>query len=333
MTRFDNLQQFIMAHFGKQPDTFEAITGDASFRRYFRLTINNQHFIVMDSDPLKVNNAPYLSLNQVFTDQGFLLPHIIKSDEQQGFFILTDLGSTHLADMLNDANRTDYYTQLISLSAKWAKTPEASDMLAYGKDFIALELSIFSQWLVKDFIAESFDKNQLKMWESSCDLLTKAMLEQPTVTVHRDYHSRNIMHSNSQWAIIDYQDTVRGPLCYDLVSLLRDCYFKLPDDELAQLLVFGYNEFKRQGLVANTSFEQFKVWFDLTGLQRHLKAAGIFCRLYLRDGKTGYLANILPTLEYITEIAARYPELNALGDWVKNTIAPKVIKKLEQVSL
>jgi len=278
MTRFENLQQFINVQLNAKSHTLNAITGDASFRRYYRLNHDNKHLIVMDSDPKKVNNEPYISLNKVFTEQGFLLPSIIASDEQQGFFILSDLGSTHLADMLDDKNK--------------------------------------------------LTTEQVAMWHSSCELLTNAMLLQPTVTVHRDYHSRNIMYSNGQWAIIDYQDAVQGPLCYDLVSLLRDCYYKLPESELSSLLDFAYKEFIAQGLVKNTSFSEFKYWFDLTGIQRHLKAAGIFCRLYLRDSKTGYLDNILPTLDYIVEVAAHYSELSDLSEWIKNTIVPKVTKQL-----
>ena len=328
MTRFDNLQLFINTHFDAKPHSLVAITGDASFRRYYRLSCAGKAFIVMDSDPQKVNNAPYISLNKVFTDNGFLLPEIIASDEEQGFFVLSDLGNTHLADKLDEPNRDEYYKQLIRLAASWAKTPESAAMQNYNKEFIHLELNIFSQWLVTDFIGLTMSTEQKTLWQQSCELLTNAMLAQPTVTVHRDYHSRNIMYSNEQWAIIDYQDAVRGPLCYDLVSLLRDCYFKLPQAQLNQLLEYGYEEFTAQKLITDTSFEQFKQWFDLTGIQRHLKAAGIFCRLYLRDGKTGYLDNILPTLDYIVDVAKTYPELAALSEWVGSIVIPQVTLKL-----
>jgi N-acetylmuramate 1-kinase len=336
MTRFEHLQLFINTHFSEQQTTLMAITADASFRRYYRLTCAKQCFIVMDSDPQKVNNTPYIALNRLFTEQGFLLPDIIASDEQQGFFILSDLGSTHLADMLDDANRVQHYEQLISLNALWAKTPQAAAMLPYNNEFIATELSIFSQWLVHDFIgielSSTANTEQQAMWENSCELLIDTMQAQPTVTMHRDYHSRNIMRCEQQWAIIDYQDAVRGPLCYDLVSLLRDCYFKLPESELNHLLQYGYKEFNRQGLMVNVGFDDFKYWFDLTGVQRHLKAAGIFCRLYLRDGKAGYLANILPTLEYIIDVAKNYPELRPLGQWIGDSIKPKVVARLVKES-
>ncbi|WP_372761760.1 aminoglycoside phosphotransferase family protein [Pseudoalteromonas sp.] len=334
MTRFEHLQLFINTHFSEQSPRLAAITADASFRRYYRLNCASGHFIVMDSDPQKINNHPYIALNEVFTAQGFLLPKIILSDEQHGFFVLSDLGSTHLADLLEDENRTHYYQQLISLSAQWAKTPAAPAMQAYDRAFIAQELELFKQWLVHDFIGVDLQApaaaQQRTMWQASCAMLIDAMLAQPTVTMHRDFHSRNIMRCEQQWAIIDYQDAVRGPLCYDLVSLLRDCYFKLPDPELKQLLVYGYEQFSQQGLLSNTTFAEFKSWFDLTGMQRHLKAAGIFCRLYLRDGKAGYLANIIPTLEYIIAVAAQYPELAALGQWVDTSIKPRVEARLAQ---
>lgn len=330
MTRIDNLQRFINNYTHEQTHTLTPITADASFRRYYRLEYKNKCFIVMDSNPKKVNNAPYISLNQVFTAQGFLLPKILASDEQQGFFILTDLGSTHLADMLEDKNRVQHYQQLITLATQWAKTPQASAMQSYNNEFITLELNIFIQWLLNDFIDTHLNAEQQIMWQKSSELLTNAMLEQPTVTVHRDYHSRNIMCTNRQWAIIDYQDAVQGPLCYDFVSLLRDCYFKLPEAELNNLLQYSFSECNREDLIKNITFNEFKYWFDLTGLQRHLKAAGIFCRLYLRDAKAGYLNNIIPTLEYIVEVAANYAELNALGDFIQDLVIPKVSERLDK---
>ena len=170
------------------------------------------------------------------------------------------------------------------------------------------------------------------MWQQACELLVNNALEQPIVTVHRDFHSRNIMRTGQQWAIIDYQDAVQGPVCYDLVSLLRDCYFKLPEQELDYLLHYAYDEFSEQQLLQDTSFAMFKRWFDLTGVQRHLKAAGIFCRLKLRDGKSGYLNNVLPTLTYISNVSKEYPELTALGQWIEQIIIPLTKQRLTKES-
>ncbi|KZY49669.1 phosphotransferase, partial [Pseudoalteromonas shioyasakiensis] len=309
-----------------------AITGDASFRRYFRVNTSDQSYIVMDSDPDKLDNTPYIELNKVFSQHGFKLPKILQADEKQGFFLLSDLGNTHLADLLGDEDRTLHYKHLIKLSAQWAQIPPAQYMKVFDGEFLQFELSIFRDWLVDNFIGEQLSVDEQQMWQQACELLVNNALEQPIVTVHRDFHSRNIMRTGQQWAIIDYQDAVQGPVCYDLVSLLRDCYFKLPEQELDYLLHYAYDEFSEQQLLQDTSFAMFKRWFDLTGVQRHLKAAGIFCRLKLRDGKSGYLNNVLPTLTYISNVSKEYPELTALGQWIEQTIIPQTKQRLTKES-
>ncbi|WP_300363114.1 phosphotransferase [uncultured Pseudoalteromonas sp.] len=332
MNRYKSLQQFLNPHFKEDEYQLAAITGDASFRRYFRVNTSDQSYIVMDSDPDKLDNTPYIELNKVFSQHGFKLPKILQADEKQGFFLLSDLGNTHLADLLGDEDRTLHYKHLIKLSAQWAQIPPAQYMKVFDGEFLQFELSIFRDWLVDNFIGEQLSADEQQMWQQACELLINNALEQPIVTVHRDFHSRNIMRTGQQWAIIDYQDAVQGPVCYDLVSLLRDCYFKLPEQELDYLLHYAYDEFSEQQLLQDTSFAMFKRWFDLTGVQRHLKAAGIFCRLKLRDGKSGYLNNVLPTLTYISNVSKEYPELTALGQWIEQTIIPQTKQRLTKES-
>ena len=332
MNRYKSLQQFLNPHFKEDEYQLAAITGDASFRRYFRVNTGDQSYIVMDSDPDKLDNTPYIELNKVFSQHGFKLPKILQADEKQGFFLLSDLGNTHLADLLGDEDRTLHYKHLIKLSAQWAQIPPAQYMKVFDGDFLQFELSIFRDWLVDNFIGEQLSADEQQMWQQACELLINNALEQPIVTVHRDFHSRNIMRTGQQWAIIDYQDAVQGPVCYDLVSLLRDCYFKLPEQELDYLLHYAYDEFSEQQLLQDTSFAMFKRWFDLTGVQRHLKAAGIFCRLKLRDGKSGYLNNVLPTLTYISNVSKEYPELTALGQWIEQIIIPQTKQRLTKES-
>ncbi|MCQ8883256.1 phosphotransferase [Pseudoalteromonas shioyasakiensis] len=328
MNRYKSLQQFLNPHFKEDEYQLAAITGDASFRRYFRVNTSEQSYIVMDSDPDKLDNTPYIELNKVFSQHGFKLPKILQADEKQGFFLLSDLGNTHLADLLGDEDRTLHYKHLIKLSAQWAQIPPAQHMKVFDGEFLQFELSIFRDWLVDNFIGEQLSVDEQQMWQQACELLVNNALEQPIVTVHRDFHSRNIMRTGQQWAIIDYQDAVQGPVCYDLVSLLRDCYFKLPEQELDYLLHYAYDEFCEQKLLQDISFTMFKRWFDLTGVQRHLKAAGIFCRLKLRDGKSGYLSNVLPTLTYISNVSKEYPELTALGQWIEQIIIPQTKQRL-----
>ncbi len=286
----------------------------------------------MNSDPDKLDNTPYIELNKIISQHGFKLPKILQADEKQGLFLLSDLGNTHLADLLGDEDRTLHYKHLIKLSAQWAQIPPAQYMKVFDGEFLQFELSIFRDWLVDNFIGEQLSADEQQMWQQACELLVNNALEQPIVTVHRDFHSRNIMRTGQQWAIIDYQDAVQGPVCYDLVSLLRDCYFKLPEQELDYLLHYAYDEFSEQQLLQDTSFAMFKRWFDLTGVQRHLKAAGIFCRLKLRDGKSGYFNNVLPTLTYISNVSKEYPELTALGQWIEQTIIPQTKQRLTKES-
>ena len=332
MNRYKSLQQFLNPHFKEDEYQLAAITGDASFRRYFRVNTGDQSYIVMDSDPDKLDNTPYIELNKVFSQHGFKLPKILQADEKQGFFLLSDLGNTHLADLLGDEDRTLHYKHLIKLSAQWAQIPPAQYMKVFDGEFLQFELSIFRDWTVDNFIGEQLSADEQKMWHQACVLLLNNAREQPIVTVHRDSHSRNIILTGQQWAIIDYQDAVQGPVCYDLVSLLRDCYFKLPEQELDYLLHYAYDEFSEQQLLQDTSFAMFKRWFDLTGVQRHLKAAGIFCRLKLRDGKSGYLNNVLPTLTYISNVSKEYPELTVLGQWIEQIIIPQTKQRLTKES-
>ena len=330
MNRYKCLQQFLNQHFNNEPYQLSLITGDASFRRYYRVSFGAKNYIVMDSDPQVVNNTPYVELNHLFAKHGFILPKIKNSDEQQGFFILNDLGNIHLADLLQDTERKAYYQQLITLSSEWAKVPATEHMKDYDAEFIQFELNIFIEWLVEGVLQQPLNAQVKTLWQNSCAVLVDNFLMQPKVTVHRDFHSRNIMRSDNQWAIIDYQDAVTGPVCYDLVSLLRDCYFKLPDDELNSLLNYAFTEFSKQGLISTSDYAQFTRWFDLTGIQRHLKAAGIFCRLNLRDGKSGYIKNILPTLSYVVEIAKKYNELSELGQWVESDVIPAMTNAISE---
>ncbi|MBE0365304.1 hypothetical protein PULV_a2075 [Pseudoalteromonas ulvae UL12] len=326
--RFDALQQFVHANCMGAHFTLEPITGDASFRRYYRLISAEQCGIVMDSDPSRVNNQPFVEYNQVFAEQGLRLPHILSADEAHGFFLLEDLGQTHLADLVNEPQIIKYYQQLIDLIPLIAKTPAVNSMKRYDTDFVNVELTIFQEWLVETFLEMALSHNEYEMWQAVTSLLTDNLLKQPQVTVHRDYHSRNLMFCQQQWVVIDYQDAVTGPVTYDLVSLLRDCYHQLPAEQFEVLFDYGYQALTSVGLLDGASKVEFTRWFDLVGLQRHLKAAGIFTRLAQRDQKPGYLSSILPTMSYITEISARYIELSALHQWLVKHIIPKLQEQL-----
>ncbi|CCQ09450.1 COG3178: Predicted phosphotransferase related to Ser/Thr protein kinases [Pseudoalteromonas luteoviolacea B = ATCC 29581] len=310
--------------------TFNSITGDASFRRYFRVLAAKNRYVLMYSQPERVNPQPFIELNETFRAAGINVPKILACDTEQGFVLLEDLGELHLADKLQETSKVNHYQSLIKLIPKIAKVPSHSAMKPYDDDFIRLELNIFKAWLIEDWLKIRLTETQEVQWTRLNDWLVNEFKLQPQVTMHRDFHSRNVMYHDDKWFVIDYQDAVQGPVTYDLVSLLRDCYVKLPSDEFELLYQSGFDALNSAGCLGDMSAEIFRQAFDLTGLQRHLKAAGIFCRLWRRDGKAGYLPNILPTLDYIRFVAEKYQQSQWLATWIVDDIIPAVIKKLRE---
>lgn len=325
--RTPQIEGFLSAYFKDTKYTYEAITSDASFRQYYRVLTETDSFILMDSPPSKVNNMAFIQASKSFQSVGLKVPDIFFLNEQEGLLLLNDLGQVHLANRLSLPSKLQDYEEVIDLIPQIAATKRSPWMNPYDADFIDAEMEIFAQWLLTEWLGGSFAQHELEHWQDVKAVLVKNMLTQPQVTMHRDFHSRNIMHSGS-WALIDYQDAVQGPVCYDLVSLLRDCYVILPEAEFAHLYDYGYQTLKDAQLINGVSQAQFKTFFDLTGMQRHLKAAGIFCRLYLRDGKSGYLSNILPTLQYVVDVAGQYEQFQWLATWLQADIMPQVVEKI-----
>ena len=209
----------------------------------------------------------------------------------------------------------------------WAEGNSIYQLPDYDDVFVALELNIFSEWLVEKHLSIELSVEEKAQLEQCFSVLIDNVAQQPKAFMHRDYHSRNLLLSNENIAVIDFQDAVFGPITYDIVSLLRDCYQRLPQADVEQL--FNYftqlltEQFpdKRYGEIDGETWQR---WFDLMGLQRHIKASGIFARLYHRDNKPGYLPDIPLTLDYIVEVAKKYPELSYLSELVTAKIQPVI---------
>ncbi len=330
--RNTQLNAFLKKNLGERPFSYQAITSDASFRQYYRVRSESKNFILMDSPADLIDNQPFVGLQHNFEQAGLLVPEILAIDLETGFLLLNDLGTEHLADRLQLASRLDDYKSVLDLLPTIAAIPNSKWMKPYDAEFICLEINIFKEWLIEAWLGKSFSEQQSQCWKMLENKLATLMLEQPQVTMHRDFHSRNIMKTTKGWALIDFQDAVSGPVSYDAVSLLRDCYFSLPKAEFSQLLQYNYLTMSKKGLLDDMSLQEYRYYFDLTGLQRHLKAAGIFCRLLLRDNKSGYLNNILPTLEYVRMVGQQYEEFQWLATWLDNEIIPAIQLKLEQFS-
>ncbi|TQF69836.1 aminoglycoside phosphotransferase family protein [Pseudoalteromonas luteoviolacea] len=328
--RLQFIEQYLGEGAGCQDlHSIEAITGDASFRLYFRVQLTSQDLILMDVTPDKGSIMPFIELNKDFQNSGLAVPTIHAFDVQLGFVLLEDLGSTHLADIIEVGFDKQKYSDLLQWLPRIASMNESNWMKPYDADFIHLEINIFRQWLVESWLGMQFPKEFEVQWQSLTERLTEQMLSQPQTVMHRDFHSRNIMYSGEKGRLIDYQDAVVGPVCYDAVSLLKDCYIKLPKEDFLSLREESFQRLDDAGVLGGMTYPQYIYHFDLTGVQRHLKAAGIFARLNLRDGKSGYLQNIVPTLLYVVEAANSYKEFQWLATWLQSEIIPSIKIKLQ----
>jgi aminoglycoside/choline kinase family phosphotransferase len=301
-------------------------SGDASFRRYFRLRKGAESFIVMDAPPPQEDCLPFIRVAGYLEAMQITAPRVIEADLDNGYLLLTDLGSTLYLDRLKaePARSGDLYDDALRTLALMQDRGAAYQALLppYDEDLLRFELSLFHDWLCGTHLGIEFDAAEESAWQSLCDVLVANALDQPQVFVHRDYHSRNLMVTpDGNPGVLDFQDAVEGPLTYDLVSLLKDCYIKWPAERVTQWVsdYYGSLEDSMQGAVTERDFLRA---FDLMGVQRHLKAAGIFCRLNHRDGKPGYLLDIPRTLSYIVELLPHYEELGFLVQFITERCLP-----------
>jgi aminoglycoside/choline kinase family phosphotransferase len=303
-------------------------SSDASFRRYFRVSHGGASFIVMDAPPGKEDTRPFVAIARMLLDSGVNVPEILDENPDLGFLLLSDLGSRpYLGDLSEDTVERLYGDALGALAAIQTCTPAPGVLPDYDRALLLREMALFRDWLVGTHLGMAPDPVRSAMLEETFDRLADNALAQPRVCVHRDYHSRNLMVTRrNNPGILDFQDAVIGPVTYDLVSLLRDCYIAWPRARV-ESWALGYQELALQTGILREEYENpalFLHWFDLMGVQRHLKAAGIFARLNHRDGKPGYLNDIPRTLGYVVDVARRYPEIAALGEFIGAQVLPRL---------
>ncbi len=304
-----------------QADNFQPASSDASFRRYFRFTSADDSFIVMDAPPDKEKLAPFIHVAVLMASAGVKTPEIYQQNFEDGFLLLEDFGSQSFLQAIAEGAAEVLYPQALAslFRLQTCRDLVAADLPHYDQALLHRELAIFSDWFIGDYLDLTMPE---ALWDAVQACLVESALAQPVTCVHRDYHSRNLMVlEDNQIGVIDFQDAVIGPITYDVVSLLRDCYVAWPEQQLAVWLQDYYQRLLAEGLVA-VDYPQFKRWFDLMGMQRHLKAIGIFSRLHLRDGKSGYLADIPRTLNYVIQVCGEYPELAEFGEFLQATVLP-----------
>lgn len=310
--------------------TLSVVSGDASFRRYFRFQHQQTSYIAMDAPPEKEDSTSFVAIAQHWFKAGIQVPEILAFDLEQGFLLLSDQGDELLLShlLVNGQCKLesgDHYYQkafaaLSQIQALCA--PEDYPLPPYDRALLHREMSLFTDWLIREKLGIVLNDSESQMFSSLFEALENSALEQDQVCVHRDFHSRNLMVlTDGELGVLDFQDAVLGPITYDLVSLLRDCYIAWPREKVIEWCQSYYRLAGQSGLT-QCSEQTFKRWFDWMGLQRHLKAAGIFARLSLRDGKHGYLDDIPRTVNYLLEVSSEYPELGAFSEWLRSTMLP-----------
>jgi hypothetical protein len=303
------------------PETLRSASSDASFRRYFRVDGEaGASFIVMDAPPPQEDVRPFVGVAALLHAAGLNAPQVLEQDLAQGFLLLTDLGSRlYLAELLDaqtrgDAARADgLMRSAIAALVQWQSRADASGLPPYDEALLQRELALFPDWCVTREFGVQWSQAQHRQWQAACELLVRSALAQPTVAVHRDYMPRNLMVAESGPGILDFQDAVRGPITYDVASLLRDAFISWEEEQEIDWAVRYWEAARRAGLPVASDFGDLWRQLEWMGLQRHLKVLGIFCRLKHRDGKPKYSEDLPRFFAYAHKVATRYHSLGPLA--------------------
>lgn len=304
------------------------LTAEASHRRFYRQhTPGSQTLIVMDSPPALERNQAFIDLASVFRQAGLPVPQILATEPDQGFMIMTDVGDRDLYAAYGDGEQDEALAVALQTLLQ-LQTVRSEHIPEYTAQRLHDELQIFREWFIERTLEEVFPAATLMpMFEQ----LVTAADTQPKVCVHRDYHCRNLLFDrNHELGIVDFQDALHGPITYDLASLLRDCYYELPEATVTR-----WREWFRTRALPDLPPETFARQMDWMALQRQLKAVGIFVRLQLRDGKSSHLAHVLPTLAQIERLAGGYAEMAPLSQWLgsQRPLIAQRLKALQSGSL
>ncbi len=316
MSRQQQLHDWLNKVLAGAPFSLAPASADASFRRYFRVALNDHTLIAMDAPPPQENCVPFVHASEVFAKAGLNVPHVLEQDIAQGFLLLSDLGDTTFlmalgqADMKDKAGDLyrDAYMALIKLqlASRQGVFPD------YDKALLTREMQLFPEWYVAKHLQLELNEVQKEVLQKTFALLNINILNQAQVYVHRDYHSRNLMVCDVNPGILDFQDAVYGAITYDLVSLLKDAYIYWGEDQVLDWAVRYWQAARKAHLPVPQDFAVFYRDFEWMGAQRHLKVLGIFARLYYRDGKEGYLKDMPLVMDYLRRTCARYIELKPL---------------------
>jgi len=315
LDRAEQLRRWLAATLGGGDFSIAPASDDASFRRYFRIRRGEAQpsLVVMDAPPDKENCGPFVHVAHLLAEAGVHVPEIFAQDLEQGFLLLSDLGSTTYLDALDEHNAGRLYEDALDALLRIQRASRPGLLPDYSRELLERELRLFPDWYVGRQLRRELDTAQLQTLEKTFSTILDNNLAQARVFVHRDYHSRNLMVCEPCPGILDFQDAVYGPITYDLVSLLRDAYIAWDEERVIDWAVRYWERARGQGLPVGPDFADFYRDFEWMGAQRQLKVLGIFARLSFRDGKDGYLKDQPLVMSYLRRTCGRYPELAALG--------------------
>ena len=291
----------------------EKASSDASFRSYYRIQSDNDTKIIMDAPPEKEPLSSFLDITKRLSKAKINVPEIFELDEDLGFILMSDLGKTKYLDKLDDETVYCLYTDAMDTIHKMQTEVDVSNLKNFDSKELITEMDLFKDWFLGKHLNHNFNDEGLNNIQECFNSLTKIILEIPTTFVHRDFHSRNLMITDSNNpGVLDYQDALIGPITYDAVSLLKDCYVNWDKKLITEMLSTYYKKIKAD--YNNIEFDEFSFWFDVVGLQRHFKAIGIFSRLNYRDNKITFMQDIPRTYKYVDEVANKYTELKSVKE-------------------
>jgi N-acetylmuramate 1-kinase len=289
-------------------------SADASFRRYFRISADNQTWIAMDAPPEREDCRPFVRIAALLRAAGLHVPEVLAQDTERGFLLLSDLGTTTYLQALNDSNADGLFRDALDALIKLQLASRPQVLPPYDEALLRRELDLFGEWYVARHLGIRLSEAQIQVLAATLTMIVENNLAQPAVYVHRDYMPRNLMLSVPNPGVLDFQDAVYGPITYDLVSLFKDAFVSWDEERVLDWTVRYWEKARRAGLPVNRDFGEFYRDFEWMGLQRHLKVLGIFARIRYRDGKPGYLEDAPRFLRYLRAVCGRYAALAPLAE-------------------
>jgi aminoglycoside/choline kinase family phosphotransferase len=300
---------------GLRLGSLQPASADASFRRYLRVQSEKASFIVMDAPPPQEDVRPFVHIAGLIDRAGLHAPEVLECDAEQGFLLLSDLGNALYLDQLREASSPQadrLMRDAVTALVRFQQGVDPTTLPPYDTALLQRELDLFPDWCVAREFNVTWTDAQRTQWQRVCQLLIDSALAQPAVAVHRDYMPRNLMVADPNPGILDFQDAVRGPITYDVASLLRDAFLSWDEEREIDWAVRYWEQARRAGLPVGEDFGEFWRALEWMGLQRHLKVLGIFCRLKHRDGKARYAQDLPRFFAYATKVALRYRPLQPL---------------------